>query len=68
MFEGNIRYFIRIRYKFKYFEGYVLDDGEEDDINYIVDYCYRVVNILIMYNEVVNLFEVSKCMVKGYGR
>lgn len=59
-FEGNIRYFIRIRNKFRYFDEYVLEDEIGDNVNYIVDYCYRVVNISIIYDEVVNSFEASK--------
>ena len=58
--EGNTRYPTRIRNKPKHLEGYVLDDGEEYNINYTVDYCYRVANIPTTYDEAVNSLEASK--------
>ena len=39
------RYPKRIHTKPKHLDGYVSDGGLEDDVNYTVDYCYRVANI-----------------------
>lgn len=57
--QGNTRYPTRIQNKPKHLEGYVLDE-EEDNINYTVDYCYRVANIATTYDEAVDSLEASK--------
>ena len=48
--KGNTRYPTRIRNKPRHLDEYVLDNN----VNYTVDYCYRVANIPTMYDEAVN--------------
>ena len=64
--EDNTRYPTRIRNKPSHLKGYVIEDDEENNVNY-TDYCYRVANIPTMYNEAVDSLEVSKWR-KGHGR
>ena len=58
--QGNTRYPTRIQNKPKHLQGYVLDDEEEDNVNYTVDYCYRVAIIPTTYDKAVDSLEASK--------
>ena len=44
----------------KHLDEYVLDGDLEDDVNYTVDYCYRVVNIPTTYNDALKSNEATK--------
>ena len=44
----------------KHLDEYVVEKDIDDNVNYTVDYCYRVTNIPSTYNEAVNSQEASK--------
>ena len=54
------RYPKRIHNKPKHLDEYVLDGDLEDDVNYTVDYCYRVANIPTTYNDALKSNEATK--------
>ena len=58
--NDNTRYPSRVRNKPKRLDEYVLDCDMEDNFNYTVDYCYRVVNTPTTFGEAVNSHEASK--------
>ena len=55
------RYPKRIHNKPKHLDEYVLDGDLEDDVNYTVDYCYRVANIPTTYNDALKSNKATKC-------
>ena len=54
------RYPKRIRNKPKHLDEYVVDGDLEDDVNYTMDYCYRVANIPTTYNDALESNEATK--------
>ena len=54
------RYPKRIHTKPKHLDGYVLDSGFKNDVNYTVDYCYRVANIPMTYDDALKSNEATK--------
>ena len=44
----------------KHLDEYVVEKDIDDNVNYTVDYCYRVTNIPSTYNEAVNSQEASQ--------
>ena len=58
--RGNSRYPTRVCDMPKHLDEYVVEKDIDDNVNYTVDYCYRVRNIPSTYNEAVNSQEASK--------
>lgn len=58
--RGNSRYPTRVHDMPKHLDEYVVEKDIDDNVNYTVDYCYRVTNIPSPYNEAVNSQEASK--------
>lgn len=58
--RGNSRYPTKVHDMPKHLDEYVVEKDIDDNVNYTVDYCYRVTNIPSPYNEAVNSQEASK--------